>query len=258
MTLKEALGIKAGEVVSLVGGGGKTTLMFRLAKELWEAGELAICTTTTKIWEPSKEEAGYLLLSPDEAELTDFTVKNLPLLGRMTLVTRRLPEGKLKGVTTTLIIKLGQLLPKSFIIVEADGSRQKSIKAPNATEPVIPENTSLVVAVVGIDGIGATLSEENVFRPDMVAQLTGLNLGEAITPEAVARLITHKDGLAKGMPQGARLIPFINKVDLDGGLKKSRSLARYILGTGHPTIDRVVLGSLASQNSVAEIIDIYL
>ena len=34
MTLSDALGVTAGEVVALVGGGGKSTAMFRLAREI--------------------------------------------------------------------------------------------------------------------------------------------------------------------------------------------------------------------------------
>ncbi len=62
MKLKEALGIKPGEVISLVGGGGKTTLMFALARELASSGKTVITTATTKILEPSSTETSLLLL----------------------------------------------------------------------------------------------------------------------------------------------------------------------------------------------------
>ena len=54
--LIESLDLRAREVISLVGAGGKTTLMFRLAKELVLTGEKVVTTTTTKILEPSSEE----------------------------------------------------------------------------------------------------------------------------------------------------------------------------------------------------------
>jgi hypothetical protein len=52
-SLTEALGIEAREMISLVGAGGKTTLMFRLAKELSLSGKRLVTTTTTKILEPA-------------------------------------------------------------------------------------------------------------------------------------------------------------------------------------------------------------
>ena len=49
-TLAGALGVKRDEVVALVGGGGKSAAMFRLAREVAEAGGRAITTTTTHIF----------------------------------------------------------------------------------------------------------------------------------------------------------------------------------------------------------------
>ena len=45
MTFAEALGIGPG-VTALIGGGGKTSLMLTLAKELSSKGSIIICTTT--------------------------------------------------------------------------------------------------------------------------------------------------------------------------------------------------------------------
>ncbi|MCJ7654933.1 MAG: putative selenium-dependent hydroxylase accessory protein YqeC, partial [Dehalococcoidia bacterium] len=61
MKFKEALDIRPGEVISLVGGGGKTTLMFALARELALGSGCVITTTTTKILEPSPSETPLLL-----------------------------------------------------------------------------------------------------------------------------------------------------------------------------------------------------
>ena len=50
MRLADALDMTGDEVVALVGGGGKTTAMFRLAREMVEKGGSAITTTTTRIF----------------------------------------------------------------------------------------------------------------------------------------------------------------------------------------------------------------
>ena len=52
-SLKEALDIHPKDVISIVGAGGKTTLMFALARELSNKKGMVITTTTTKIFPPS-------------------------------------------------------------------------------------------------------------------------------------------------------------------------------------------------------------
>lgn len=254
MTLKEALDIKPGEVISLVGGGGKTTLMFALARELTSSGNRVITTTTTKILEPLPSETPLLLLEADEQEMIGRLLRNLADYGHITLARERLASGKLKGISPGLVVELARLNQVSHIIVEADGAAQRSLKAPNLTEPVIPDATSLVIPVVGIDALGCRLTGENVFRPELVSKLLGLPLGEVISAESIAFLVTHPRGIIKGSPGGARIIPFINKVDLDRGLSQGRDLAGKILAMRHPRIKRVVLGQVQSPEPVMEVI----
>jgi len=254
MKLKEALDIKSGEVISLVGGGGKTTLMFALSRELVSTGERVITTTTTKILEPSSSETPLLLLEPEEEEVVNLLPHNLDKYGHITLAAQKLPSGKLNGISPALVIKLAESKQASYIIVEADGAAGRSLKAPNPTEPVIPGNTSLVIPVVGIDALGCNLTEKNVFRPEIVSKLTGLPLGAVISAEAIAILITHPEGITKGSPAHARIIPFINKVDLDEGLSKSRGLATKILRVRHPQIERVILGQVQFPQPVMEVV----
>jgi len=255
MTLKEALGIKPGEVISLVGGGGKTTLMFALARELTSGGNHVITTTTTKILEPLPSETRLLLLETDEQEMIRRLLQNIAEYRHITLVRERLASGKLEGISPELVVKLARLNQVSHIIVEADGAAQRSLKAPNLTEPVIPTNTSLVIPVVGIDALGCHLTGENVFRPEIVSKLLGLPLGEIISAESIAFLITHPRGIIKGSPDGARIIPFINKVDLDEGLSQGRDLAGKILAMRHPRIKRVVLGQVQLPEPVMEVFE---
>ncbi len=256
MTLREALNIGPGEVISLVGGGGKTTLMFALARELASSdnGNCVITTTTTKIFEPLPSESPLLLVERDEAELTKLLLQNVAKFRHITLASERLASGKLKGTSPGLVVKLAELNQVSHVIVEADGAAHRSLKAPNSTEPVIPENTSLVIPVVGIDAVGCCLSEENVFRPEIVSRLLGLPLGEIISAESIAILVTHHQGIIRGSPNQARIIPFINKVDLDEGLLKGRNLASRILAIKHPGIRHVILGQARLPEPVAEVI----
>ena len=49
ISLREGLQLSTGGVVCFVGAGGKTSLMFRLARELSAGGDSVLTTTTTKI-----------------------------------------------------------------------------------------------------------------------------------------------------------------------------------------------------------------
>ena len=254
MKLKEALDIKPGEIISLVGGGGKTTLMFALAQELASHGKHVITTTTTKILEPSSSETPLLLIEKNEGLMIRTLLQNLEQYKHITLVSEKLSSGKLNGVSPEFVVRLADLNQAYCIIVEADGAARKPLKAPNPTEPVIPDNTSLVIPVVGIDAVGCRLTEEKVFRPEIVSRLLGLPLGEVISAEAIAFLITHPQGIIKGSPTQARIVPFINKADLDEGPSRGRDLAGKILAIGHPQIEQVLLGQAQSPEPAAEII----
>jgi probable selenium-dependent hydroxylase accessory protein YqeC len=253
-TYKEAFDVRPGEVISLVGGGGKTTLMFALAQELTSTGELVITTTTTKILEPSSSQTRLLLVETDEDKIVGLLLENVDKYRHITLVSERLASGKLKGISPQLVVKLAGLGRASYIIVEADGAAQKSLKAPSAAEPVVPYNTSLVIPVVGIDAVGCYLTEENVFRPEIVSRLLRLPVGEVISSESIALLMTHHQGSVKGSPTHARIVPFINKMDLDKDLAKGRDLASKILAMAHPRIKHVVLGQAQSPEPVIEVV----
>jgi hypothetical protein len=89
----------------------------------------------------------------------------------------------------------------------------RPFKAPAAYEPVIPEETTVVLVLVGADVFGQTLDAEHVHRPELVSALSGAALGTPITPEIVARVLAHPEGGRKGVPAGARVVALINKVE---------------------------------------------
>jgi probable selenium-dependent hydroxylase accessory protein YqeC len=154
-----------------------------------------------------------------------------------------------------LVSRLSKLGAVDCIIVEADGASRRPLKAPNPEyEPVIPPCTTLVIPMVGIDALGCKLSEKRVFRSEIVSRLTGVALGEIVTADTIARLILHPSGIARGTPAHARIIPFINKVDLTLDLLPARDLASRILAARHPQIDRIVLGQARLNPPVGEVI----
>ncbi len=244
--LGEALGIRGGDVISIVGGGGKTSLMYALAKELSSAGKKVITTTTTRIMPPAESESPCLVAEEDEEKVISRLADELKRHAHVTAARLRSPDGKLKGLAPETIDRLAELRLADYIINEADGAARKPIKAPNATEPVIPASTSLVVAVVGMDALGKPLTPEIAFRPELITRLTGRAAGSEITPSVIAMLITDRHGIIQNTPQRARIAPFLNKTEVASDAEVA-ALAGEILSRRHSQIERVAAGSLASH-----------
>jgi probable selenium-dependent hydroxylase accessory protein YqeC len=252
-TLSNSLGLGEKEIISLVGAGGKTTLMFRLAKELLERGKKVVTTTTTKIAEPTHGDTPCLFVDPDPVKLLGWVGDHLDQHRHLTLASRRLESGKLQGISTDLVVALWDKKLIDYLVVEADGAARRPVKAPREKEPVIASITTMVVAILGLDGVGAPLNEEHVFQPERFSKITGLPSGSPITPEAMANAMTHPEGLLKGTPPTARAVAFLNKADVFQGMEKGRRVAEKILEKKHPLIERVILGQLQSNPPVIDV-----
>lgn len=248
--LPEALGLRRREMISLTGAGGKTTLMFQLARALRVQGRKVITTTTTKINEPSEEGSPLLFVSKEEGETINFVRETLDKFGHITLGRERIEGKKLKGIPPDFADHLWKSLDIDFMIIEADGAAGRPVKAPRSWEPVIPSQTSLVIGLLGLDGVGKVLSEEEVFQPLLISDLTGIPLGGKMTEEGMAVLMVHPEGLFKGAPPSSRRVAFLNKVDVPDGLARGKAVARVIFGKGSPIIERVVLGSLKGEPNI--------
>ena len=251
MTLTEAFSIREREVISLVGAGGKTSLMFALGNELSAKRKGILLTTTTKIWEPAPSPSFALFLSEQISEMKKWVLKNLGQYPYLVIARKKLDDGKLQGILPEWSEELLSLADVSSIIVEADGAAGRSLKAPREGEPVLPNNTTLLVPVVGIDVLGRPLDEQYVFRSEIAARILNAAMGATVTEEMIARLLAE---LIKPGPEASRVISFINKVDLTGGLEKARSLARVLLGMDRPKIERVILGQAQHFPALNEII----
>jgi molybdenum cofactor cytidylyltransferase len=183
VTLSEALGMTAGEVVALVGGGGKSMAMFRLAREMVDKGGQAITTTTTRIF------GAQIALSPAHVPAAEATRERvaaaLAAHGQVLVIgATDSGTGKAEGVSVDLFRRLRSWFPGVCILNEADGSRMRPFKAPAEHEPVIPAETTLVVIVVGADVLGKTLDADQVHRPELVGALCGAPLGTPVTPRS--------------------------------------------------------------------------
>ena len=248
--LVEALGVSAGDVVALVGGGGKTTAMFRLAREIVERGEQALTTTTTHIF------AEQIALAPSHVRATDVTRESvlaaLAAHRHVLVIGATDPAtGRAGGISLELFARLRAWCPRVCLLNEADGSRGRPFKAPAQHEPAIPPETTLVVPVVGADVFGQPLDAGHVHRPELVSRLSGAAPGVRVTPELVARVLAHPEGGRKNVPARARVVVLINKVETPADQGPAREAAEHLLA--EPAIESVVLAAVEGGEPVLEV-----
>ena len=265
LSLTEALGIGERELVALVGGGGKTSLLFALAAELTAAGRGVVLTTTTRIAAAEAGRAPTLYHAEDLADERETALRAPtspgadgeqvyspagPASTRLTtpcLVLGASGPEKAQGVPLDLPRRLLARPEVDVVVVEADGAKMLPVKAPAPHEPAVPAGTTLFVCLMGIDALERPLHAA-AHRPHLVATLTGRAPTERLRPADAATLLTHPAGGLKGAPAEARVLIFLNKVETAGQRDQASRIAEQALA--HPRVERVVLGALQSEKPV--------
>jgi probable selenium-dependent hydroxylase accessory protein YqeC len=260
--LIEALGLERAGLIALCGAGGKTTLMFSLAREFVDAGERVLVTTTTKI---ARDEAdGWrTLVAASAKQVIEGARALLPEIGgersgALIAYSRIGGDGyRLVGLAPELVDEVAQAGRFDRILVEADGSARKPLKAPAAHEPVIPPATDALIIVAGINGLGLPLSEDNLFRAEIWSRLSGLAPGSPISAESLARCVAHPDGLARGCPVEARRVLFLNHADTLRRRLTAKRVAEFLAASAPKTVERVVIGCLLPLPEIAEVVPLH-
>lgn len=234
-------------VIALVGGGGKTSLMFRLAHELSSTGRTVLTTTTTKIFPPLPHQSPKLILLTDEPKL-DSLSKHLSVYGHLTIGKSTLPDGKVQGVAPAIIDHCLEVA--DIVLVEADGAARKPVKAPEEWEPVVPERVHLMIPVVGLDCIGKPATSDTVFRLERFLKVTELNSGGIITPHTLGRLLAGSEGSLKNVPDDALVIPYLNKIDAIHDETILQEIIETAFSFSDGRITKAVAGQLRERLSV--------
>jgi probable selenium-dependent hydroxylase accessory protein YqeC len=198
--LASALSLGRHELVTLVGGGGKTTALFALGGQL---GPTAILTTTTKMGRD--RTGGYMPLfdpAPEQLEAA------LAATGSV-LAWQADDDHRALGVSPETCDRWFDMA--DHVIVEADGSRRRPFKAPLDYEPVVPSRTTVLVACVGAGAFNGVIAEV-CQRPERVADLAGCAPADALTPSRLAKVLLSAHGSRKGCPPDARFVVMLNKV----------------------------------------------
>lgn len=196
-------------VISFVGAGGKTTILFTLSQEL--AHKKRLITTTTAIYQPAPSLWDIMVIRPNL--LNGLDNKNVKPDTVTVWGGSLSPENKLLGVSTECLTKVVQTELFDTILIEADGSKRRPIKAPAEHEPVIPVESTTVVGVIGLNALNKPINNQWVHRVEAFRHVVQANTGEPIQPEHLVRLIKDPNGLFKGTPSGVERILVLNQAD---------------------------------------------
>ncbi len=206
----DALRLPLAPRLALVGAGGKTTALFQIAREY----PPPVLATTTTHFAESQVVLGDVHFVLDAPPALARLAKNLPE-ALVVLTGRPDGTGRLTGLDAATLEELRRLADQRSIplLIEADGSRQLPLKAPAEHEPALPSFVDQVIVVAGLSALGKPLAAEVVHRPELFGRLGGLTPGEPITPEALARVLTHPNGGLKSIPAAARRIALLNQAE---------------------------------------------
>ncbi len=235
-------------LVSLIGGGGKTTPIAAMTRDLVGLGRRVVVTTTTRIRHPRQ---GIIIIEPELDRLVQLLVGQ----PQVTVAKGYLDEGKLEGFSGDEVERLANVGMADVVLVEADGAAGRPLKAHGDFEPVIPSTTDLVVAVIGIDCIGEPLSATTVHRAERFADLLGLAPGHVVAPETVAAIVLHPQGYLRQVAASTRVAVMLNKVDDERADASALACAEALRRADHSRrIERIVIGTLKGPTTLLRVV----
>lgn len=204
--------------ICLVGGGGKTTVMYELAAAWAACGRKALALTSTHILQPA-----------DGSFAADaVAVHNLWQQRRYAVIgTPELATGKLTLPLQSVYEELK--LQADVILCEADGSRHHPCKVPAAHEPVLLPDSDIVLAVAGMDALGRPLAQA-CQRPQPAAELLGCGAEKILDAQMLTVLLSSEQGARKNIGKRAYYI-VLNKCDLIKAAQQEEML-RLLVGAG--------------------------
>lgn len=238
LSIAQALRVDSSTCIAFVGAGGKTTALFQLARQLPTP---VIVTATSHLgdWQFGFADQHFVTDSPAPLEGLEHRLHGV------ILVTGEVEVNRSKPVHENLLQWLHQFCGYHSIplLIEADGSRRKPLKAWAEHEPAIPDFVNLVVQVVGLTGLGKPLNDEYVHRAETFSRISALRQEETITVEGLTRVLVDRSGGLKNIPSNALRAILLNQADTAELQSMANAMVKPLLST----FDSVLISSLDQE-----------
>ncbi|MEG1409968.1 MAG: selenium cofactor biosynthesis protein YqeC [Terrisporobacter sp.] len=285
MNLIHAFEIKNKDIITIVGAGGKTSLMFS-ASSLLRIDFKVLVTTTTHIYVPDDKLYDEMIMlsdfennkisnkdenlnenNEDKSFNEKYNKEKLDYIFRdnkrgIYLVGNNIINNcKIKGLTFE---QLDKVIPYfDIVIIEGDGSKEKCIKGWNDSEPVIYPKTTKTIGVVDITSVGLDINEDNIHRLDRFLEIIKndshnkvydsaenfkYSLCDKVNINHLKNMILNKNGLFK-VSRGERIL-FINKVENINNKKNSLKLIESIKDKWSFNVDSFIYGSVREKEFI--------
>lgn len=233
MNLIKDFNIQKNDVITITGGGGKTSLMFALGKELSEMGMIHVLTTTAKIC-ISDVPKHQCMISKDIKEVINQIKKDQK---REWVIGKEISEGqKISGFSDEELEYLQDSMDSLVILNEGDGSKRKPYKFYCDYEPMIPKLTTKIINVIGAEVLFKKIDDAFFHRSELYGDTEAV-FDEGVFKEVLENFIKNK--LDAKLGKTILRILFINKADGDH-LENAKIMGEI----GKLLFDQCFIGSL--------------
>ncbi len=191
---------------ALLGGGGKTVLLHKLANEFSQFYPAVLQTSLTKT-AFHKSDNPLILSELDVERLNLIKYDNNPLF----LIGEKLNGEKLKGISEDDLNKLRKYF--NVTIFECDGARNKPFKAHTEYDPIVPNFTTHVIIIIGADVVDTKIGDGLVHRPELFCKMWGVPLDYKLNKDFIVHVITSHKGYLSKVLHKTEITYFVNKCD---------------------------------------------
>lgn len=228
-----------GSCIALLGGGGKTALLHKLADEFAKYYPSVLQTSLTKTaFHPSDKPL--ILNEINIDKLDSIKLDGNPLF----IIGEKISSEKLKGISEADL----DIIRRQFdiIIFECDGARNRALKAHNEYDPQVPEFATHAVIIVGADVINTKVSDGLVHRPELFCKTWNVKPNFKLDIDFIVKVLTSKKGYFSKLKHNVEISYFVNK--WDNHLNNTEDLAKAIFQkTGKPTFYGSVQKNILNQ-----------
>lgn len=242
--LIDAFNIKIKDIITIVGAGGKTSLMFS-ASSLLRKDYKVLVTTTTHIYVPHENDYDEMIMLSDLKEnklksIIENKNSGVYVIGSHIVNNSSEDKPKIKGLSFEMLDKITPYF--DIIIIEGDGSKKKPLKGWKDSEPVVYNKTTKIIGVLDISSLGLSINEENIHRIDEFLSIINDDKSKTVQIEHLKNIVLNKKGLFK-LSKGEKIL-FINKCENIDNNRNATLLIDKIKSEDSSYIDKFIYGSI--------------
>ena len=225
--------------IALIGGGGKTTLLHKLASEFSKIFPNVLQTSLTKTAFYKTDEP-IILQDTSIEKINSIKGKRNPLF----VIGEKLSDDKLKGISETDLDSIRKYF--NVTIFECDGARNKPLKAHTDYDPIVPKFTANVIIIVGAEVINTKISDGLVHRPELFCNNWKISPDTSLDIDFIVKVVSSKKGYLTKISHDVKITYFVNKADenRNSAMDLAEAIFEY---TGRPTFYGSVQKNLLEQ-----------